>query len=451
MSGGIRDPETTSTTSMAEEALLGALVWDPGRVRDVMNWLEPDDFYRPAQSGIYTILVKLTRAGVAADPLTVSKVLAEARDVLGHLDGHVTRAGSGLYGASYLHTLLSFTPATPNPARDRGSIKFYTGPNISHHVAYARLVLEASVRRQLQGAGIRMGQHAREAVVRAAAEQPADATVTASAQRLEPVLKLIERQLNLLATRLPAARAAHPAQRVDATSSTPHPSAAPTARDTPPDFDRSATSGRDQTAPELSPVGAPTARELSQAECWVIGGCLVSANVRDMATSVLRAGDFTDPALAATWTAIATLHERGDSVDFVLVSAQLDRQTDAPVRLPPSDLALFACRADYLTGCWGLQTVALEALHRAVDTAHRELLAAAQDNTQSIEQAIRRAQAVLTRTQDTARRLRGDTPNGPVERAAAADTAIAGPPGADPRPRRARRAAAPLHHRVAHL
>ena len=190
---------------MAEEALLGALLWDPGRVREVMEWLTPDDFYRPAHGDIYTVLVNLTRAGAAADPLTVTKVLADAR----YHDGPAHHA------AAYLHTLLSFTPATPNPARDRGPIKFYTGPNISHHVAYARLVLEASVRRQLQGAGIRIGQHAREAVQRAATEQPAYATVTASAQRLEPVLKLIERQLNLLATRLPAAPAGSPRLRVE--------------------------------------------------------------------------------------------------------------------------------------------------------------------------------------------------------------------------------------------
>src|SRR5688572_22181939 len=43
MSGGTRDPATT-TVQLAEQALLGALLWDPSRVREVMEWLTPDDF-----------------------------------------------------------------------------------------------------------------------------------------------------------------------------------------------------------------------------------------------------------------------------------------------------------------------------------------------------------------------------------------------------------------------
>ena len=50
MSGGDRDPKTT-TIELAEQALLGALLWDPNWVRDVMEWLEPDDFNRPATAG----------------------------------------------------------------------------------------------------------------------------------------------------------------------------------------------------------------------------------------------------------------------------------------------------------------------------------------------------------------------------------------------------------------
>jgi replicative DNA helicase len=168
----------------------------------------------------------------------------------------------------------------------------------------------------------------------------------------------------------------------------------------------------------------------------VIGGCLVSPVLREVATSVLRAGDFTDAAAAATWTAIATLQHSGDPLDFVLVSAHLDRQTAAAdaARLSPSELAAFAGRADYPTGCWGLTTVAREALHRAVDTAHHELLTAAADSSRPAEQVIRRAQAVLARAQTTARRLRGDTPHGAVDATAAAHVAGTREPGTDTTP-----------------
>ena len=193
--------------------------------------------------------------------------------------------------------------------------------------------------------------------------------------------------------------------------------------------------GGPQTVDRLQRAAA-AAHELVRAEYRVIGGCLISPVLREVATSVLRAEDFTDPAAAATWTAIATLQHSGDPIDFVLVSAQLDRQTAAAdaARLAPSELAAFACRADYPTGCWGLTTVAREALHRAVDTAHHELLTAAADNSRPAEQVIRRAQAVLARAQTTARRLRGDTPHGAVDGTAAAHLAGTREPGTDTTP-----------------
>ena len=210
--------------------------------------------------------------------------------------------------------------------------------------------------------------------------------------------------------------------------------------------------GGPQTVDRLQRAAA-AAHELVRAEYRVIGGCLISADLREMATSVLRAEDFTDPAAATTWTAIATLHAQRRSPRLRARLRALDRQTAAAdaARLSPSELAALACRADYPTGCWGLTTVAREALHRAVDTAHHELLTAAADNSRPAEQVIRRAQAVLARAQTTARRLRGDTPHGAVDddrRPRRHTSPALGNPAPTPPRRHGRRRAAPLPHRA---
>jgi replicative DNA helicase len=44
-----RGPDAT-VTDLASAAVLGALLWDPRRVRDVMDWLEPADFPRATPS-----------------------------------------------------------------------------------------------------------------------------------------------------------------------------------------------------------------------------------------------------------------------------------------------------------------------------------------------------------------------------------------------------------------
>ena len=111
---------------------------------------------------------------------------------------HVDPSEPGPLGAAGLHTLLAFTPATP-PRGGR-----YDEQPRSEHVRYAQLVLEASVRRQVHAAGVRIAQHAREAidVVDDSPTPPVYATVAAAVEKLGPVLDTIERHLQHLADRL---------------------------------------------------------------------------------------------------------------------------------------------------------------------------------------------------------------------------------------------------------
>ena len=49
-------PETpTNATDLAERALIGALLADPNRVRDVRDWLRPSDLHHPKARAIYQL------------------------------------------------------------------------------------------------------------------------------------------------------------------------------------------------------------------------------------------------------------------------------------------------------------------------------------------------------------------------------------------------------------
>ena len=56
---------------LAEQALLGALLWEPARVVDIADWVAADDFYRPAHAAIYRTITGLWTSVQRGDPCTV--------------------------------------------------------------------------------------------------------------------------------------------------------------------------------------------------------------------------------------------------------------------------------------------------------------------------------------------------------------------------------------------
>src|SRR3954454_4838734 len=57
-----RGPDAT-VTDLASAAVLGGLLWDPRRVRDVIGSLEPADFPHPMHRAVYATLGGLVAAG----------------------------------------------------------------------------------------------------------------------------------------------------------------------------------------------------------------------------------------------------------------------------------------------------------------------------------------------------------------------------------------------------
>jgi replicative DNA helicase len=113
---------------MAEQCVLGGMLLSKDAIADVVEILRSNDFYRPAHSTVFDIILDIYGRGEPADPITVAAALTDA--------GDLARVG----GAAYLHTLISSVP---------------TAANSSY---YARIVAERAVLRRLVEAGTRIVQ-----------------------------------------------------------------------------------------------------------------------------------------------------------------------------------------------------------------------------------------------------------------------------------------------------
>jgi hypothetical protein len=131
----------------AERACLGSLLIDQAVIADVMDVLQPSDFYRQSHGIIYSAALRLYEKGQPADVV----LLAEELDRAGELQA--------VGGASYLSALGNDTPTSV------------------HAVQYAKVVARKAVMRRLIGAAGRIaaigyedGGNPEEAVQRATAE-----------------------------------------------------------------------------------------------------------------------------------------------------------------------------------------------------------------------------------------------------------------------------------------
>nr|WP_274526032.1 replicative DNA helicase [Micromonospora alfalfae] len=163
----------------AEQAVLGGMLLSKDACAQVLEFLRPEDFYRPAHGRIFETMVKLYGAGAPIDAVSMATALAEA--------GDLKRVGGG----PYLHTLIEMVPTAANAP------------------FYARSVYDRAVERRLIEAGTRLvdlGYRGAEATGRSAGElatlaQQAVYEVTAREQSedydlladmLQPTLDAIE-------------------------------------------------------------------------------------------------------------------------------------------------------------------------------------------------------------------------------------------------------------------
>lgn len=108
---------------LAEQATLGALLVDPEPLQEIRRWLRSGDFGTLWHEWVYTTLLERHTAHEPIEPVAVGAAM-------------VDRFGSRLADQPRLLTLLSLTPHPTNA------------------VAYARLVLDGGLRREVSGNGV---------------------------------------------------------------------------------------------------------------------------------------------------------------------------------------------------------------------------------------------------------------------------------------------------------
>ena len=359
----------TQVAELAEAALLGALLWDPHRLDDVA-WLDPTDFVRPAHQAIYRTLTGLAHDRIPIDLLALPTVLARGD----YHDLHVDRAGNGPLSAYALSQLLTMTPANPPATATATATATGQLPISGHseHRRYAAIVLDDSIRRQVLAMGARL------ALI---ADPPEASTAEDLNRALDQVLTQTTTRLDELTRALTETGAA-------TDMATP-------ARWAPP-----ATPRRQQ--PALIQA------EAAHAEYTLLGACLTLPRHRELATSRLRAGDFTQPEVAATWVALDALVRQGGSVDFVLLAAQQQRHGPHPDYGPgiaPTELLPLTRLSDPAAGWHALALVTVSAITRATDTAHQALTDAATDRHRHPTQVLAAARTALQRLDTIRRRL----------------------------------------------
>ncbi|HLR55890.1 MAG TPA: replicative DNA helicase [Actinomycetales bacterium] len=134
---GTGSSQETSATSFdrtppqdvaAEQSVIGGMLLSKDAIADVVETIQPQDFYRPAHEIIYDAILDLYSRGEPADAITVGDELNKR--------GELTRIG----GPAYLHTLIASVPTAANAGY------------------YGRIVRERAVLRRLVDAGTRIVQ-----------------------------------------------------------------------------------------------------------------------------------------------------------------------------------------------------------------------------------------------------------------------------------------------------
>jgi replicative DNA helicase len=381
------DPRSEAAGDLAAQALLGALLWEPARIRDVADWLEASDFEHWAHRAIYQTLTGLIADGHPVVLQNLPGILARGE----YHDAHVDSSGLGPLSAPALHTLLSMTPATPDRAhRDRG------GTARSEHVRYARIVLDNSVRRHVAAAGARIEQ-----LGRAAAEHDGQHAPDVMAPALSGVRAALQRL---------EGRVAPHSGRVSLLEAL---SGAPTVTELPPPAEAGAGLSAG-AAPKVA--AASSGAEVERAERALVGACLVSHEVRSGAAEWLRPEDFVNADAAQTWRVVLDMTQRGDPVDFVLVAVEVETARAVanaadlePAGFDPPTLHRLADRGDRLAGHRAAEVIGRATLQRVVHQAGIELEGIAGDRAVETRAVLRNAQQIVNATQRTSQRLAGQS------------------------------------------
>ncbi|GAA1890548.1 DnaB-like helicase N-terminal domain-containing protein [Streptantibioticus ferralitis] len=119
----------------AEQAVLGAVLLDPGQLDSLAGWLSPDHFFRPAHQAVFAAMLTLRSRGHSALTAKGEVPLAWVTDTF----AEAARSIRGLT-PSYAHTLVAACPRAGNAP------------------VYGRMVLEGAIHRSVLEHATRLRQ-----------------------------------------------------------------------------------------------------------------------------------------------------------------------------------------------------------------------------------------------------------------------------------------------------
>lgn len=240
---------------LAESALIGALLVDPQRVAEIA-WLDASDFSEDGRGAVFDEIRRQVRAGGAVDAMSIANGVRSRDDV------HPL-----LLSVSRLHTMMALAPRT-----SEGDVALY-----------ARMVLEAAIRRQVRGLGVEVSASALGEPTSAPRRviDMATRTVDSVESLRERWNGSIEQPEECHHVRLAAAR-------------------------------------------QLEQIEPPSQEAVAAAERHLIAAAITGPAVREL---VERFGpdDFAERATSATWRAVATLNDSNRPVNIVTVAWEQQR------------------------------------------------------------------------------------------------------------------------------
>jgi replicative DNA helicase len=365
-------PETpTNATDLAERALIGALLADPSRVRDVRDWLRPSDVHEPKARAIYQTLTELHRHGRTVTIRELPLVIA---------------ADDGAHPTVTAQDLHAYVQATPAASQQLGTQHLR-----SNHVIYARRVLEAAARRIVAIAGSRIQE---------ATEHCRD-NPHLGAGDITATLAQTQQRLAALGQRLRHAQGS-PGSLITAALGGP-------THDTP-------VQKRDGIEPAGIWPGAPsgplTIRAVLEAERELLTSCLTNPALHAELAGWLTPTDFSRPEHAATWAAFNALAQAGTPIDYVTLAWQCQRHNPDynSLGLSADQLATMARHPPGSPGA-AVATVAHAALLRHTDAARQQVQAIAEDRAADALTVVSAAEKAYRAVGEHARRLYGTTPS----------------------------------------
>jgi replicative DNA helicase len=340
---------------LAERAALGSLLLNYSGAVDVARVLRPGDFLDPWHGEVFRVVRDRALAGHAIDPQATG---AELIHRLGPTRAAVVR----------LADLIAIVPARPDPT------------------AYARMVLNAALRREVEGVGVLLRAGALSAVLEASPRPMA--AISAS---VDAIIDSAENRWRLATGRGQAAA------RLD-----PQPIGLIAGRSRLRGVDQALASERMLRAHPM-----PTTRELIDCEADLMASLVVRPETLGAVRAWLRPADVTDRGSRAVYAATLELADRGRSIDPVTVAWRVQRfDGPDPSALLERTKAVVNSDPLYLA-----QQVAANRLRLTADAAARHLATCATDPARELSTVFEATRTATVQLRDAANPLTTATPS----------------------------------------